>query len=591
MVAPKQRIELDELESPTAIYCRISQQYAATEESLDSQERLNLARCAERNYPAPTELIFREKDSGHETADDRAELVKLRELVRQGKIGRIICYNTDRLSREPIELLSLCAEFRKAGCRIEFVLYDVDPSTPQGKVALFIRGFADEIEWTQIKERTTRKRREIRESGRRVGEGGPRFGYRWVRDGDGKITKERAWEPDPVTAPWVRLIFDLIVGHGMSMRQVAIELNSRGIPTPAVHKGYRFANGRTPKWDNSSVRLIITDEIYKGVAYHNKTVMIRKTRNKPRPKHEWIPLTDAPTPPLVDPDSWDRAQALIKANDIIGQRRKAAAKTRNEKEFGFLRGIISCGNCGSPLRLVKVKKWNKATKRHDGGHDLVYRCDHRRWQAERGVPREKLCYGRPVYDWKVREAIWAKAWEFVTDERLIEKEYDRLKNDRPGEDLFRDSLKAAEADVTACERKARNLVSSMADEDDGEVRKLIRQKIEDLKTEKARHAERADRLREKLKAYEALDRKAEELKERTRQAREGGVDPAKLTWPERRAFLDWLGARVIGNGENLTLRLDSGLGTADLDSDSSCIPSDLRRRPSRGTARGRSGRS
>ena len=66
-------IELDEIELPTAIYCRISQQYAATEESLDSQERLDLGRCTERNYPAPPELIFREKDSGHETADDRAE--------------------------------------------------------------------------------------------------------------------------------------------------------------------------------------------------------------------------------------------------------------------------------------------------------------------------------------------------------------------------------------------------------------------------------------------------------------------------------------------------------------------------------------
>ena len=108
----------------------------------------------------------------------------------------MVCYNTDRLSREPIELLSLCAEFRKAGCKIEFVLYDVDPSTPQGKVALFIRGFADEIEWTQIKERTTRKRREIRSSGRRVGEGGPRFGYRsGAEDSDGKITKERAGSP------------------------------------------------------------------------------------------------------------------------------------------------------------------------------------------------------------------------------------------------------------------------------------------------------------------------------------------------------------------------------------------------------------
>ena len=129
---------------------------------------------------------------------------------------------------------------------------------------------------------------------------------------------------------------------------------------------------------------------------------------------------------MVDTDVWERAQSIIRSNDIVGQRRKTSAKTRNEKDFAFLRGIIFCGNCGHPLRLVKAKKWNKATKTHDGGHDLVYRCDHRRWQAERGVPQDQQCYARPVYDWKVREAIWQKAWEFITDEGLIEREYDRL---------------------------------------------------------------------------------------------------------------------------------------------------------------------
>jgi site-specific DNA recombinase len=586
------RSRQDTEDKATALYCRISQQYAATEESLDSQERLNLDRCRERGYAVPEDMIFREKDSGHETADDRVVLMRLRELVRQGKVGRVVCYNTDRLSREPIELMSLCAEFRKAGCTIEFVLYDVDPSTPQGKVALFIRGFADEIEWTQIKERTTRKRREIRASGRRVGEGGPRFGYRWVRDDDGKITHERAWEPDPVSAPWVRLIFQLIAEQGMSMRQVAMDLNTRGIPTPSVYRGYRYKEGRTPKWDNSAVRLIVIDETYKGVVYHNKTVMVRKKRNKPRPKDEWVRLTDAPTPALVDEATWDKVQATVRSNDIVGKRRALAAQTRNEKEFAFLRGMIYCGTCGHPLRVVKAKRWNKETKAHDGGHDIVYRCDHRRWQAERGVPEDQHCYGRPVYDRKVREPIWRKAWEFISDERLIDREYDRLKNDRPGEDLFRESLAAARAEVAGCDRKSKNLVASMAEEDDPEIRKLIREKLDSLKTEKERHAQRVERLEEKLKAYDLLDRRAEELKEKTRQAREGGADPEKLTWPERRAFLDWLGARVVGNGETVTLRLDSGLGTADFDGPGSlCAGDGLSHKPSRGTARGRAGRS
>jgi DNA invertase Pin-like site-specific DNA recombinase len=538
---------------PFAIYARISNRYDEKTDSLSTQRDSSLKFAASRSLPVNPDWIFQERDSGYETGDERVDLLRVRELARLGKIGGVIFHDTDRLSREPIELCSLVQEFRRNEAEVHFVLTPTE-DTVTGKAMLFLRGVGHEMEWLAIKERTTRIKDAIVASGRFVGEGGARFGYSWD-----KATRTRV--ADPVSSEYVRLIFRMVGEEGMSMRQVAIELNRRNIPTPSVYKGKTWKDGRVPLWCNGNVREIVVDEVYKGVATARRVKRLRKRVFVYLPRDQWVTLSDGRTEALVDDDQWEAANRTIRCNDIIGQRTKRArtADTRNEKEFALFRGIISCGACGAPLRVARARNWNKATRKHDGGagHKIVYRCDSRRWAEERG--QDDRCYGKPVYEEKVRDAAWALLVQVVSDEGLVEAEIARLKADRPGEDVFRESLEAAVAEAATCERRSRNLVVSMAEEDDAEIRRMLRDQVEALKDEKAGHEARAASLAERLAAYDRIEARAVELRSRSAEIRSGLADAETLTWEERRHFMDWLSASFVGNGTKLVMQLDLGL--------------------------------
>jgi DNA invertase Pin-like site-specific DNA recombinase len=547
-------------EDVACIYARISQMYGETEDNLDTQEVMGREFAAARAFHLPNDLIFREKDSGHDSADDRVLLLRLRQLARDRRFGQLIIKNTDRLARDPISLVTLWEEFIRQGIKVHFIQAPTE-ATPAGKMLLILRGMGHELEWELIRQRTTDKKNNIRRAGKIVGEGGPKFGFKWVRDEEGRITRERAWAIDEVAALIVREIFRLIADEGMSMRQVAIDLNRRGIMTPGAYRGLVRKNSTGMLWTNAHVRQVVIDEAYKGFAYANTVVKVAKRRFRKRPKHEWTLLENANLPVLIDPDQWDRANRAVRCNDIVGQRTKAkaTAATRNAKEFAFFRGIIKCACCGSTMRVAHARKWNPETKNHKGaGQDLIYRCDRTRWARERAIEKEE-CSGKPVYDERVRDAAWAAVVEIITTEGMIEAEAARLQRFRPGEDVLRESLAAAERELTEADRRTKNLVATLADEDDREIRKLLREKIDAIKSDRASAEGRISALKTRLSAFDQIDQRVADLKARSREIRDGLIDPDKLSWEERRKILDWLDARFSGNATQLRICLDLGL--------------------------------
>jgi DNA invertase Pin-like site-specific DNA recombinase len=542
------------------IYARISQMFGETEDNLDTQEVMGREFASTHDLMLPDDLIFREKDSGHDSADDRVLLLRLRQLARERRFGHLIIKNTDRLARDPISLVTLWEEFIRQGIKVHFIQAPTE-ATPAGKMLLILRGMGHELEWDLIRQRTTDKKNGIRKSGKIVGEGGPKFGFKWLRDEEGRITRDRLWIIDEVSAIIVREIFRLIDEEGMSMRQVAVDLNRRGIKTPGAYRGLVRKNSTGMLWSNAHVRQIVIDEAYKGVAYANTVVKVAKRRFRKRPKNEWTLLENANLPVLIDPDRWERVNRAIRCNDIVGHRTKAkaTAATRNEKEFAFFRGIVKCACCGSTMRVAHARRWNPETKNHKGaGQDLIYRCDRTRWAKERAIEGEK-CSGRPIYEERVRDAAWAAVVEIISTEGMIEAEAARLQKYRPGEDVLRESLVAAERELTEADRRTKNLVATLADEDDREIRKLLREKIDSIKADRSAAEARIGTLKTRLSAFDEIDRRVADLKARSQEIRDGLIDPDKLSWEERRKILDWLDARFTGNGTQLRISLDLGL--------------------------------
>ena len=76
------------------------------------------------------------------------------------------------------------------------------------------------------------------------------------------------------------------------------------------------------------------------------------TRIYAQPEETWIEVA---VPPLVDEETWERAQQLKK--------QRLAASKRNTKVFYLLQHLLRCTECG--LRFRSKAKWH-STNRHNG---------------------------------------------------------------------------------------------------------------------------------------------------------------------------------------------------------------------------------
>src|SRR5918998_1510633 len=173
-----------------AIYCRVSSQGQEENASLPTQEEACRRFAAARGYALDERHVYREVHSGADLWE-RPRLTALRERVRRGEVGAVICYALDRLSRKQTHLAIVVDECDRAGVDLLFATEEFEKSA----VGDFIRSakaFAAELEREKIKERTQRGLRARVESGKLRGGGFPMLGYRW-RD-----EQHSGYEIDPV---------------------------------------------------------------------------------------------------------------------------------------------------------------------------------------------------------------------------------------------------------------------------------------------------------------------------------------------------------------------------------------------------------
>jgi predicted site-specific integrase-resolvase len=133
------------LDSIAALYERVStggQEAEGT--SLDTQEAACRAHAAERGYQVAEEHIYREVHTGAEMWE-RPKLTALREAVRQGRVGAVICYALDRLSRKQAHVSIIADECERAGVPLLFVTEEFERS-PVGEFIRNAKAFAAELE-------------------------------------------------------------------------------------------------------------------------------------------------------------------------------------------------------------------------------------------------------------------------------------------------------------------------------------------------------------------------------------------------------------------------------------------------------------
>lgn len=135
------------------VYCRVStkgQEENGT--SLDSQERECVAHATALGFTVGR--ITHEVYSGAELWD-RPKLSRDRTDLKAGRFAALVCYATDRLSRDPIHLAILAEECERAGVALHFVSETFDDSDESALIR-YVKGYSSKKEREKIHERSLR---------------------------------------------------------------------------------------------------------------------------------------------------------------------------------------------------------------------------------------------------------------------------------------------------------------------------------------------------------------------------------------------------------------------------------------------------
>jgi site-specific DNA recombinase len=330
-----------------AIYARVSTEAQEVRGTVGSQ----LAILTERVAAEGHELVASFCDEGYSGARlDRPGLDALRDQAEAGIFEVVWCLSPDRLARSyPYQVLVI-DELARHDVRVIFADAPAIDDDPQARLLTQVQGVIAEYERAKIAERNRRGKLWRARAGEVISWKAP-YGYRRIPRAGEVAAHLEIYEPE---AAVVRRIFDDRVAGGHSVREIVRRLNAEGVVSPSGQS----------VWSTSSISNLLRNETYIGRLYYNQTEATAgpggKSRQRPRPKEEWIAIT---VPAVVDDTAFETAQRVGGRNAFFSPRRA--------KPGAFLlRGLVRCGHCG----IVVACHQRPASKKSDAAWNRYYYC-------------------------------------------------------------------------------------------------------------------------------------------------------------------------------------------------------------------------
>lgn len=420
-----------------AIYARVSSEAQEKDQTIASQLAALRQAAQEHGYQVPLEWEF--IDDGYSGARlDRPGLERLRDLAAEGAFAAILVYAPDRLARNYAYQVVVLEELTRTGCEVIFLNHAFGQN-PEEQMLLQIQGVFAEYERALITERTRRGRLFAARQGRVNWGGNPPYGYRYLRKTE-RTPPQLLVEEREATV--VQQIYRWLVEEQLSSYAIQQRLTAQHVPTRGTN---------TQGWAQSSVIRILSNPIYTGKAWYNRSQVAdawrppmqtrlkdlrpgnRRSRTR-RPSTDWIPVH---VPAVVDADLWQMAQEQLAAN-------RTRATRNNTKHHYLLRGLLVCGHCGR--RLVGL--WTATSMGR-------YVCSAR-------YPRSTSwsCDGRSVSVALVEQHVWAYMQAVLSDPALLRARYEESRGDPAVEGREERERQRLERQVHAMEREVQRLIDA-----------------------------------------------------------------------------------------------------------------------------------
>lgn len=309
-------------------------------------------------------------DDGYSGTDfNRPGIQALLEAARNGEVSMVIVKDFSRFGRDYLEV-GRYLEYIFPILQIRFISvndgYDSsDKFGATGGMSVALKNLVYGMYSADLSKKIRSARDTRVRNGEFVGAFAP---YGYVKDPKDKhkllVDENVAWV--------VRRIFQM-AADGVSFAEITRQLNDAGIPSMALYRiqkndgyGNRHPHVKVMLWNASSIRDMLTDEVYLGRLLWNRTKCGMDTDKKivPQERENWI-IVDNHHEPLVSQELFDKASNRVSHDGVKGKR----MKRRNS--------FFICGHCGKVMQL-RVKSRNR------------YYCNSRTQQRENACQKTSI---------------------------------------------------------------------------------------------------------------------------------------------------------------------------------------------------------
>lgn len=306
-------------------------------------------------------------DNGRKgTTFERPEFNRMMEDIKAGKINCIVVKDLSRFGRDYLEAGEYLEKiFPFLGVRFIAVTdgYDsLHSSTDERTMTIPLKNMINELYAKDLSQKICTSIHARMDKGEFL-QGRLCYGYMRLNKGDLTLV------PDPVTAPYVKLMFELRL-KGYSYEAIRRHLDSIHAITPSQRRAQLEAGSSKQKvseyWFSSGISDCLSNPVYLGHLVYGKepkALYKGKRGRKEADRSEWK-IIESMHEPLVTQEVFDKVQEINRAS-----KKRYWESHKNAKSYeNIYRDIIKCGDCGSSMQLGKYvsQKTGKETR--------VFRC-------------------------------------------------------------------------------------------------------------------------------------------------------------------------------------------------------------------------
>lgn len=261
-----------------------------------------------------------------------------------GRIDLIVTKSVSRFARNTVDSLTTIRQLKDKGVECFFEKENIWTFDGKGELLITIMSSLAQEESRSISENCTWGQRKRMADGRVSVPFDHFLGYDRGEHGEMVINEEQA--------KTVRLIYDLFL-QGLTPHTIANRLTAMGILTPR----------RKAKWNQGTVKSILTNEKYKGDALMQKCYTADFLTKKQVPNNGVLPqyYVEGDHEAIIPPETFE-----------LVQQEMLRRSNRDNRYSGvdIFASRIVCGECGS---YYGAKVWHSNSKYRR----IIYRCNHK----------------------------------------------------------------------------------------------------------------------------------------------------------------------------------------------------------------------